>query len=114
MVNLYFAFSTFVEDEKRSDQSMIFNVFVLLADTIGLHRVENTSNSDGAVSLHLYCPPYSSCSIFNQKTGKQAIATVEFYSKYGHRDGSHKRHKVNRIVWQILLILLLFTLSIEK
>lgn len=63
-------------------------------DTIGLHRVENTSNSDGAVSLHLYCPPYNSCTIFNQKTGKHSQAHVEFYSKYGHRDIVHRRHKV--------------------
>ncbi|XP_055320094.1 cysteine dioxygenase type 1 [Sitodiplosis mosellana] len=54
-------------------------------DTLGLHRVENPSHTNGAVSLHLYCPPYNSCSIFNEKTGKQSKCTVEFYSKYGQR-----------------------------
>lgn len=62
-----------------------------ISDTLGLHRVENPSHSDGAVSLHLYCPPYSSCSIFNQKTGKQSKCTVEFYSKFGQR----QKFKVN-------------------
>lgn len=66
--------------------------FIHVLDTLGLHRVENPSHSDGAVSLHLYCPPYTSCSVFNQKTGEQSKCTVEFYSKYGQR-----RFKVNHI-----------------
>lgn len=63
----------------------IFFKFIHQTDTLGLHRVENPSHSDGAVSLHLYCPPYNTCSIFNQKTGKQSKCTVKFYSKYGQR-----------------------------
>lgn len=59
--------------------------YILSTDTLGLHRVENPSHTDGAVSLHLYCPPYDSCSIFNQKTGKQTRCRVEFYSKFGQR-----------------------------
>lgn len=45
------------------------------ADNIGLHRVENSSNVETAVSLHLYCPPFDSCSIFN-KAGKKTVAQV--------------------------------------
>lgn len=56
-----------------------------LSDNLGLHRVENASHTDAAVSLHLYCPPYSSCSIFNQKTGKQTKCNVTFYSQFGKR-----------------------------
>ena len=54
-------------------------------DSIGLHRVENTSNIEGAVSLHLYCPPYQTCSIFNQTTGQKSSAQVTFWSMYGER-----------------------------
>ena len=34
-----------------------------MSDELGLHRVENTSHSDGAVSLHLYSPPFQSCQV---------------------------------------------------
>lgn len=56
-----------------------------LVDTIGLHSVENPSNTDGAVSLHLYCPPFDSCSIFDKTTGKQTKCKVTFWSKYGEK-----------------------------
>lgn len=70
---------------------MIINLYgYCLVDNLGLHRVENISHSEGAVSLHLYCPPYDACSIFHQKTGKETKCKVEFYSKFGQR-----RHKVN-------------------
>lgn len=52
---------------------------------MGLHRVENPSMVDGAISLHLYCPPYTSCSMFHLKTGKQTKCNVEFHSKFGRR-----------------------------
>lgn len=54
-------------------------------DNIGLHRVENSSNTDVAVSLHLYCPPFNCCSIFNQKTGIQSKAQVTFWSQFGEK-----------------------------
>ncbi len=37
---------------------------------IGLHRIENTSHTKVAVSLHVYIPPYSECQGFDEKTGK--------------------------------------------
>lgn len=73
------------EIQEISRSIMETNCVQYINDTLGLHRVENPSHSDGAVSLHLYCPPYNSCSIFNQKTGKQSKCKVEFYSKYGQR-----------------------------
>ena len=36
-----------------------------MSDELGLHRVENTSHSDGAVSLHLYSPPFQSCQVLH-------------------------------------------------
>ncbi|KAG8223283.1 hypothetical protein J437_LFUL001560 [Ladona fulva] len=54
-------------------------------DSLGLHRVENPSHTEGAVSLHLYCPPFDKCSVFNQQTGKRSYCNVTFWSKYGER-----------------------------
>lgn len=63
----------------------------IVSDSIGLHRVENVSNVDTAISLHLYCPPYEKCSVFNQNTGQKSTSTVTFYSMFG------KRNKVKHI-----------------
>lgn len=44
-----------------------------ISDKIGLHKVENISNIDRAVSLHLYTPPHAhnyGFNIFDQATGK--------------------------------------------
>lgn len=40
--------------------------------------MENMSNTDVAVSLHLYCPPFDACSVFNKATGKKTKAQVRF------------------------------------
>ncbi|XP_067653481.1 cysteine dioxygenase type 1-like [Haliotis asinina] len=56
-----------------------------ICDEIGLHRVENPSHSDRAVSLHLYSPPFDECNCFDQKTGHSTPAKVTFWSKYGKR-----------------------------
>jgi len=54
-------------------------------DSIGLHRVENNSHSNKAVTLHLYSPPFEECSVFDQRTGKRTTAQMTFWSKYGKR-----------------------------
>ncbi|XP_028518569.1 cysteine dioxygenase type 1 [Exaiptasia diaphana] len=54
-------------------------------DSIGLHRMENTSHSDTACSLHLYCPPFDMCNSFDQRTGHKQACKVTFWSKYGTR-----------------------------
>lgn len=38
--------------------------------------MENMSNTDVAVSLHLYCPPFDACSVFNKTTGKSTKCSV--------------------------------------
>lgn len=75
-------FYTFIHLARLVSRFIKCNLFT---DNLGLHRVENASHTDAAVSLHLYCPPYSSCSIFNQKTGKQTKCNVTFYSQFGKR-----------------------------
>lgn len=54
-------------------------------DTLGLHRMENQSHVDGAISLHLYCPPFNTCTIFDGRTGRDNKVKVHFHSKYGTR-----------------------------
>ena len=54
-------------------------------DSMGLHRMENPSHVDGAISLHLYCPPYDKCTVFNQNTGQTSTSTVTFWSMYGKK-----------------------------
>lgn len=47
--------------------------------------MENPSYVDGAISLHLYVPPYSECQTFDQRTGQRSKATVTFFTKYGKK-----------------------------
>lgn len=82
---------------------------------MGLHRVENPSMVDGAVSLHLYCPPYNSCSMFHLKTGKQTKCNVEFYSKFGHRrlKVRERQKKINQFIRR-QKIAFLFSFSFDR
>ncbi len=59
----------------------------LTADTVGLHRVENPSHTDTAISLHLYCPPITVCQSFEERTGKAHCCNVTFYSRGGQLVG---------------------------
>lgn len=54
-------------------------------DSIGLHRVENPSHTDGAVSLHLYCPPFNKCLTFDERTGHKRVCPVTFWTRFGER-----------------------------
>ncbi|XP_003382794.1 PREDICTED: cysteine dioxygenase 1-like [Amphimedon queenslandica] len=54
-------------------------------DDIGLHRVENPSHADTAVSLHLYFPPIKVCRSFNQQTGESRQCQPTFYSQFGQQ-----------------------------
>jgi cysteine dioxygenase len=49
-------------------------------DSIGLHRVENPSHTDTAITLHLYVPPYEHCNTYDERTGQINQAHVTFYS----------------------------------
>lgn len=64
---------------------MPLNGVCYINDSLGLHRVENPSHTEPAVSLHLYCPPFQQCGVFNQQTGQRSVCTVTFWSQYGER-----------------------------
>jgi len=69
------------------------NEVCYINDSLGLHRVENPSHVEGAVSLHLYCPPYSECSVFNKNTGQRSKCTVTFWSMFGERRNKEIQEK---------------------
>lgn len=74
------------EQLKESGKStMALNDVCYINDNLGLHRVENPSHTDSAVSLHLYCPPFDSCSVFQANSGKKIKCPVTFWSKNGVR-----------------------------
>eukprot|EP00800_Vazella_pourtalesii_P009995 TRINITY_DN25128_c0_g1_i1.p1 TRINITY_DN25128_c0_g1~~TRINITY_DN25128_c0_g1_i1.p1 ORF type:complete len:200 (+),score=15.39 TRINITY_DN25128_c0_g1_i1:167-766(+) len=52
-------------------------------DSIGLHAMENPSHSEGAVSLHLYVPPYMECGVYDIRTGKCSTGSITFTTKGG-------------------------------
>ncbi|XP_005992119.1 cysteine dioxygenase type 1 [Latimeria chalumnae] len=70
---------------KKSERVMTENQCTYINDSIGLHRVENTSHTEPAVSLHLYSPPFDTCYAFDQRTGHKNKVKMTFWSKYGDR-----------------------------
>jgi len=56
-----------------------------MSDELGLHRMENPSNSESAITLHLYVPAYDHCYMFDQRTGHKCPCQVTFYSEYGKK-----------------------------
>ncbi|CAH0551607.1 unnamed protein product [Brassicogethes aeneus] len=76
--------------EEIERKKIELNQVAYMNDSLGLHRVENSSNVDTAISLHLYCPPYNKCKVFNQNTGQTSSSTVTFYSTFGKRIKENK------------------------
>lgn len=54
------------------------NSVAYINDSIGLHRVENRDEVNYAVTLHLYCPPFSQCTTFDESTGQKKVASMTF------------------------------------
>ncbi|XP_009708724.1 PREDICTED: cysteine dioxygenase type 1 [Cariama cristata] len=73
------------EMTKKSERVLRENQCAYINDSIGLHRVENISHTESAVSLHLYSPPFDSCNTFDQRTGHKHKVKMTFYSQFGER-----------------------------
>jgi len=56
-----------------------------MSDELGLHRMENPSHTDPAVTLHIYIPAFDSCYMFDERTGHKTKCKVTFWSKYGEK-----------------------------
>ncbi|XP_069784885.1 cysteine dioxygenase type 1-like isoform X2 [Narcine bancroftii] len=61
------------------------NQCTYINDKIGLHRVENESHTEPAISLHLYSPPFDSCHCFDERTGYKTKVKLTFWSRFGER-----------------------------
>ncbi|XP_061585407.1 cysteine dioxygenase type 1 [Cololabis saira] len=70
---------------KKSDRILEENKVAYINDSIGLHRVENASHTEGSVSLHLYSPPFGHCQTFDERTGHKNTVKMTFWSKFGDR-----------------------------
>lgn len=68
---------------KKSERVLEENQCAYINDSIGLHRVENPSHTESAVSLHLYSPPFDICQTFDQRTGHKNKVKMTFWTKYG-------------------------------
>lgn len=58
---------------------------------MGLHRVENPSNSEGAVSLHFYFPQINECLIFDEDSGKGRMVSMTYNSIRGVKLDAHQK-----------------------
>ncbi|XP_061529386.1 cysteine dioxygenase type 1 [Phycodurus eques] len=76
------------EMNERSHRILENNSVAYINDSIGLHRIENVSHTEGSVSLHLYSPPFQTCHVFDQRTSHKNTAQMTFWSKYGERTPS--------------------------
>ncbi|XP_051875858.1 cysteine dioxygenase type 1-like isoform X1 [Pristis pectinata] len=70
---------------KKKETILQENQCTYINDSIGVHRVENVSHTEVAVSLHLYVPPFDSCHCFDERSGHKKKVRVTFTSKYGER-----------------------------
>ncbi|KAM7391382.1 hypothetical protein PAMP_022077 [Pampus punctatissimus] len=70
---------------QKSQRILQENKSAYINDSIGLHRVENGSHTECAVSLHLYSPPFQTCQTFDQRTGHRNTVKMTFWSQYGER-----------------------------
>ena len=52
-------------------------------DSIGIHAMENPNHSEGAVTLHLYVPPYMECDVYDIRSGKRSKSGMCFTTKGG-------------------------------
>ncbi|KAH7706089.1 cysteine dioxygenase type 1, partial [Aphelenchoides avenae] len=50
---------------------------------LGIHLMENPSDSEGTVSLHLYIPPFASCKTFDKEVGETGTSPMTFHSVGG-------------------------------
>ncbi|KAF0696822.1 Aste57867_12484 [Aphanomyces stellatus] len=54
-------------------------------DSLGLHKIGNPSDTEDAITLHLYAPPYEKCRLWLNPADatKSSTAVATFYSEFG-------------------------------
>jgi cysteine dioxygenase len=77
------------DDAPRPMKTNVYteNEVTYISDKIGLHKIENVSSTESAVSLHLYTPPHAhnyGFNLFDEKSGKKFhIKNAPLYSDHG-------------------------------
>lgn len=77
------------DDAPRPMKTKLYteNEVTYISDKIGLHKIENASDTEAAVSLHLYTPPHAhnhGFNLFDEKSGKKFhIKNAPLYSDHG-------------------------------
>jgi cysteine dioxygenase len=54
-----------------------------IEDSMGLHKVGNPSDTVGAVTLHVYSPPFQECRIWLDENRCPNRVTINNFSEYG-------------------------------
>ena len=54
-------------------------------DSQGVHKMVNPSIERGAISLHIYIPPYKKCSIFNLQLGTSKLVDMSAANSYNDK-----------------------------
>ncbi|KAI6661929.1 Cysteine dioxygenase type 1-like [Oopsacas minuta] len=67
----------------KGEQQLKKDEVSYIHDSIGLHAMENPSHTEGAVTLHLYVPPYMECDVYDIRTGKISTSSMTFTTKGG-------------------------------
>ncbi|XP_061190959.1 cysteine dioxygenase type 1-like [Saccostrea echinata] len=75
--------------EKIEDRVYKLNDVAHITDADGLHRVGNKSHVEGAVTLHLYSPPFSSCKKYDDETGKSTEVPMGYDQDFSEQCCSH-------------------------
>lgn len=57
------------------------------SDDQGLHRMGNASDTEQAVTLHQYIPPFDFCHAFDDENGRKTKCDIVFHTKYGEKVG---------------------------
>lgn len=75
------------------------NSVAYINDSVGLHRVENESHSNTAISLHLYSPPFDFCQSFDQRTSHCRKHPITFFSEMGKKTTIWGKW-LDRLLWE--------------
>jgi len=70
----------------KTEEVRVLNQAAYMCDQLGLHRISNRSETEGAISLHLYWPPIDICRTFNEATGEARVSgKCVYYSTHGEK-----------------------------
>mmetsp|Transcript_18995 Transcript_18995/g.39900 ORF Transcript_18995/g.39900 Transcript_18995/m.39900 type:complete len:254 (+) Transcript_18995:277-1038(+) len=74
--------------EVTSDETFESGSLTFISDFMGFHKLGNTSKTDPAVTMHLYCPPFKQCKIWldPSQASRPSNAYMCNYSEYGDKD----------------------------